>query len=104
MRLVLIMGLALVLIAQSKESQAASGSQESTLTQIGTGVGSAIGTVVYFPFKAAFCILGGLTSGFTLIAAGPQTATQVANTTCRGTWVITPNIVKGQEAIKFLGD
>lgn len=104
MRLVATLGLALVLVAQSTGSWAASGSQESTMTQIGAGVGSAVGTAVYFPFKAAFCILGGITSGFTLIAAGPQTATRVADTTCRGTWAITPDIVKGNEPVKFIGD
>src|SRR5574337_1212467 len=96
--------LALLLIGHSTVSWAASGTEESTLSQIGTGVGSGIGTVVYFPFKAAFCILGGIASGVTLVVAGRDNATKVAGTACRGTWVITPDVVKGKEPVKFAGN
>ncbi|MDE2485126.1 MAG: hypothetical protein KGL32_07750 [candidate division NC10 bacterium] len=96
--------LALLLIGHSTASWAASEAEESTLSQIGAGVGSTIGTVIYFPFKAAFCIVGGVTSGFTVIFAGPENAGKVARTACRGTWVITPDVVKGKESVKFAGD
>lgn len=104
MRHVTALGLALFLVAHSTASWAESGAQESTLSQIGTGVGSAIGTMVYFPFKAAFCIGGGIASGFTLIFAGRDNADKVAGTACRGTWVITPDVVNGKEPVKFVGD
>lgn len=104
MRHVTALGLALFLVAQSTASWAESGAQESTLSQIGTGVGSAIGTMVYFPFKAVFCIGGGIASGFTLIFAGRDNADKVAGTACRGTWVITPDVVNGKEPVKFVGD
>lgn len=78
MRHVTALGLALLLIAYSTASWAGSGAQESTLSQIGTGVGSAMGTMVYFPFKAVFCIGGGIASGFTLIFAGHDNADKVA--------------------------
>ena len=54
--------------------------------------------------KAAFCILGAIGSGFALVAAGPETANKVVSASCRGTWVITPAVVKGQEEVKFVGD
>ena len=92
------------LLALSTPGWAESASEESTLGQIGVGVGSVVGSVVYFPFKAAFCILGAIGSGFTLVAAGPQTANKVVSASCRGTWVITPAVVKGQEEVKFVGD
>lgn len=104
MRHVTALGLALLLIAYSTASWAGSGAQESTLSQIGTGVGSAIGTMVYFPFKTAFCILGGLVSGVTLVVAGSEKAEKVAGTACRGTWVITPDAFKGKAPVKFAGD
>jgi hypothetical protein len=83
---------------------AGSGAQESTPEQIGAGVGSVVGSAVYFPFKASFCILGGIASGVTLVADGPQSADKVARAACRGTWAITPDIVKGQTPINFVGD
>lgn len=104
MRQLTALSVALLLMATSTASWAASGARESTPSQIMTGVGSGIGTLVYFPLKGAFCILGGIASGFTVLFAGQEHAGRVAGTACRGTWVITPNAVKGKEPIKFLGD
>src|SRR4029450_1969338 len=42
---------------------------ESTAVEIGSAAGSAFGTMIYAPFKATFCILGGMGSGRGL--AGP---------------------------------
>src|SRR5574337_683963 len=86
MRQIVAFGIAMLLIGHSAESwaESESGRQHSTLRQVGTGIGSAVGTVVYFPFKAAFCIVGGVASGFTLIFAGSEKAAKVADTTCRG--------------------
>jgi hypothetical protein len=61
--------LALTLLAQSAPSWAESNAQEGTLSQVGAGVGSVVGSAVYFPFKATFCILGGIGSGFALCGA-----------------------------------
>ena len=104
MRQVLAVMVALGLLALTTPSWAGSASEESTLGQIGTGVGSVVGSAVYFPFKAAFCILGGIGSGFTLVAAGPESANKVATASCRGTWVITPDVVKGREQVHFVGE
>ena len=103
MKRIAVVLLALTLIGQSTASFAAGNSQDSTGTQIGTGVGSVVGSAVYFPFKASFCILGGVSSGFAYIFAGAKTAKQVASTTCRGTWAITPDVVKGKETVHFAG-
>lgn len=67
------------------------------------GAGSVLGTVVYAPFKATFCILGGITSGFAFPFAGADTAGKVATAGCGGTWSITPGVLKGQEHVKFVG-
>ena len=67
------------------------------------GAGSVLGTVVYAPFKATFCILGGITSGFTFPFAGADTAGKVATAGCGGTWAITPAVLKGQDQVRFVG-
>jgi hypothetical protein len=95
--------LGVVLVGQATASFAAGNAQESTGTQIGAGVGSVVGSAVYFPFKASFCILGGVSSGFAAIFAGAKAAEKVAGTTCRGTWAITPDVVKGKETVHFAG-
>ena len=104
MRQVLAVMVTLGLLTLSTPSWAGSASEESTLGQVGTGVGSVVGSAVYFPFKAAFCILGGIGSGVTLVAAGPESANKVASASCRGTWAITPDVVKGREPVHFVGE
>ncbi len=100
--LALLLGLALAGAATG--SVAAEGhAEESTGAQIGAGVGSVVGSAVYFPFKASFCILGGVSSGFAYLFAGAKAAEKVAGMTCRGTWAITPDVVKGKETVDFTG-
>ncbi|HXH12595.1 MAG TPA: hypothetical protein VNP04_22855 [Alphaproteobacteria bacterium] len=104
MRQMMAMVLTLALVVPSTTGWADTAAHESTPAQIGSGVGSVVGSAVYFPFKASFCILGGIGSGFALIAAGPQAANKVASAACRGTWAITPDIVNGKQPVKFVGD
>jgi hypothetical protein len=78
-------------------------SAESAAQDVAYGAGSVLTTLVYAPFKATFCILGGITSGFTLPFAGPQTAERVATRACGGTWAITPDALKGKEPVRFMG-
>lgn len=104
MRQILVAALALLLVGQPTAGWAASASDESTPEQVTFGVGSALGTLVYAPVKAAFCILGGIGSVFTLPFGGPKMAGQVAGASCRGTWVITPDALKGKEQVRFVGD
>ncbi len=77
---------------------------ESTPETVGYGAGSFLGTLVYTPVKASFCILGGISSAFVFPFGGPDTAGKVARTTCGGTWMITPDTLKGKERVKFVGD
>lgn len=82
---------------------AAPAAADSAAQDVAYGAGSVLGTVVYAPFKATFCILGGITSGFTFPFAGADTAGRVATAGCGGTWAITPGVLKGQEHVKFVG-
>jgi hypothetical protein len=76
---------------------------DSTPQQIAYGAGSFFGTLLYAPFKTAFCVVGAVTSGLTLPFGGTQTAGKVATAACGGTWVITPSTLKGQEPVRFVG-
>jgi hypothetical protein len=76
---------------------------ESTAVEVASSAGSAFGTMIYAPLKATFCILGGIGSGFTAIAS-PPTAGKVAMATCGGSWIVTPNVVRGREPVRFIGD
>ena len=76
---------------------------ESTFVQVGSAAGSAFGTMIYAPIKATFCILGGIGSGVTAIFS-PPTAGKVAMATCGGSWTVTPDMMRGREGPKFVGD
>ncbi len=76
---------------------------QTTAQDVAYGTGSVFSTLGYAPLKGTFCILGGITSVFTLPFGGTRTAGNVASTACGGTWVITPSALKGQERVRFIG-
>lgn len=98
----ILIGLALV--ARVAPVWADTSSNESTLEQIGVGTGSVIGSVVYFPLKATFCLGGGLTSLYTSLFVGPKTTHEVLSVSCRGNWAVSPQHLKGEESLTFIGD
>jgi 4-hydroxybenzoate polyprenyltransferase len=94
------LGLAAAVLAAGLPAAAAA---ESTSQEVAYGVGSVTTTLVYAPIKASFCILGAVTSGFTLPFGGPRTAEKVASAACGGTWAVTPAALKGREPVRFVG-
>jgi hypothetical protein len=94
------LGIAIAVLAAAVPASAAA---ESTSQEVAYGVGSVTTTLVYAPIKASFCILGAVTSGFTLPFGGPRTAEKVASAACGGTWAVTPDALKGRESIRFVG-
>ncbi|HMB88279.1 MAG TPA: hypothetical protein VKS62_17950 [Methylomirabilota bacterium] len=92
-----------IVIALLTAAWPGSAAAESTAQDVAYGVGSVTTTLVYAPIKASFCLLGAVTSGFTLPFGGPRTAEKVASTACGGTWMVTPAALKGREPIHFVG-
>lgn len=103
MRLPLGALLAAVLAVLAVAAPASVATADSTAQEVAYGTGSVLTTLVYAPFKATFCILGGVTGGFTLPFAGPRTAEKVVSAGCGGTWAITPGVLKGEERVRFVG-
>jgi hypothetical protein len=68
------------------------------------GAGSVFTTLLYAPLKTSFCVLGGVTSALTLPFGGTQTAGKVATAACGGTWLITPDTLRGKETVHFIGE
>jgi hypothetical protein len=95
----IVLGVVVALLAAAAPVSAA----DSTSQEVAYGVGSAATTLVYAPVKASFCIVGAVTSGLTLPFGGPRTAEKVASAACGGTWVVTPDALKGRESVRFVG-
>jgi hypothetical protein len=71
----------------------------------GYGAGALVVNLVYIPLKMVYAILGGIVGGGTyLVTAGNQ---QAANTVWRsalgGDYVVTPQMLAGQQPINFSG-
>jgi hypothetical protein len=61
--------------------------------------------LVYFPAKLVYATLGGIVGGFTYALTGGDldTAKEVWEPSFYGTYVITPDHLKGNEPVRFFG-
>jgi hypothetical protein len=72
-------------------------------TDLVAGVGAVLGTVVYAPFKAVvICPVMAVASGVTL-PFRPSTAAYLLDTGCHGTYLVTPEMVRGREEFRGEG-
>jgi hypothetical protein len=78
---------------------------EGTPLQYGLGVASVFTSLPYSIGKFVFATMGGIFGGFTyLFSAGNEKAAKaVWDTSMRGTYVISPRHLKGEEPVRFFG-
>ena len=71
----------------------------------GLGVAAALASVVYGPLKVVYSLGGTVVSGFAWVfsAGDSEVATTVLTRAVRGTYVITPAALRGEEEIEFIG-
>jgi hypothetical protein len=93
----------LMLICQL--SMAPSVRAESTGSQAGIGIGAFFATLVYAPAKMVYAIVGGLFGGGAYVLSGGDTvaACRIWTPSIRGTYVLTPGHLRGEEPIRFAG-
>lgn len=81
-------------------------SEHSVAGKTGLVTASVISSAVYLPFKAAYAVLGGVTSGLTYgvsLAKESDTANRIAVKSFTGDWYIHPNILTSEEELNFSG-
>ncbi|HYB44865.1 MAG TPA: hypothetical protein VEL75_24035 [Candidatus Methylomirabilis sp.] len=93
--------LALALLAHGETAWAESPAPESGATQFAYGAASVAGSLIYTPIKLGLCGLGIGAAGFALLS-GPDAMKTVFVRSCHGTWVLTPQILKRQEPLRFV--
>ena len=78
---------------------------EATTSQFGMGAASFFLTLPYGLVKVVYATLGGIVGGFTyaLTAGNERAANAVWHTSLRGTYVITPDHLRGDKAVRFFG-
>jgi hypothetical protein len=71
----------------------------------GYGAAALLGNVLYIPAKLVYAVLGGIGGGaaFLLTAGNTQTANTIWRSSLGGDYVLTPQMVAGQEPINFSG-
>jgi hypothetical protein len=96
----LVVGMGAPGMSLAAEQELSSPTNEAAL-----GIGSALLTVVYFPAKLVYAILGGIVGTFTygLTGGNLETAKEVWEPSFYGTYVITPDHLKGNEPVRFFG-
>lgn len=72
---------------------------------LGYGVGAVMASLFYSPAKITYAGLGLITSGLGFILSGGNTdvAANIMNPAIRGNYVVTPQHLKGEEALIFVG-
>ena len=81
-------------------------SEHSPVGKTGLVAASVVASAVYIPFKAAYAVLGGVTSGLTYavsMAKEAETANRIATRAFTGDWYIHPNILTSHEELNFSG-
>lgn len=78
---------------------------ENTGSQYGLGAASVFLSIPYGITKFMFATLGGIFGGFTYVFSGAneKAAKSVWDTSMRGTYVITPEHLKGDKSVRFFG-
>jgi hypothetical protein len=71
----------------------------------GMGAAAGVSTLLYLPLKAAFAIGGGIVGGLAYAFSGgnENAARSIWTTSLYGTYIITPDHLRGDRPIRFLG-
>lgn len=97
--------LVLTLLAQSGAAWAQSAPPpESGFEKASYNVGSGLATVLYTPLKGLLCFAGGATSLLVWVSSGAQAQKAVAEAACKGSWMVTPDVLKGKEPLDVVHD
>ena len=89
----------------SRASNVPVSSNEASPSGVGIQAGSALATIIYFPLKLAYAIGGGVVGGlgYGFSGGSEQTAKNIWIPSIYGTYLITPDHLKGDKPIRFLG-
>jgi hypothetical protein len=105
----LALGLFVAMTASPVHAQTTSPSDRPAESAVGEeagyGIGSAVANVFYIPVKVTYAGLGLLTGGLGFVLSGGRAdvANNIIYPAVRGTYVVTPDHLKGNEPIYFVG-
>ena len=103
--MVIVAFCSLTIVPMSWAQEKSNEDTENTGTQYGLGIASFFVSIPYGAVKFVYATFGGIIGGFTyaLTAGNEKAAKSVWDTSMRGTYVITPKHLKGEESVRFFG-
>jgi hypothetical protein len=103
--LVVIVAFCFMITVPAWSQSSSTDTQQGTASGAGMQAASAVATILYFPLKAAFAIGGGIVGGLAYAFSGgsEQTAKNIWIPSMYGTYIITPEHLTGDRAVRFLG-
>lgn len=106
--LVLVLAFCTTMVAPpvwSQESAAPTPSEGGSSSSAGMQAVAGLSNLLYFPAKAVFAICGGIVGGLTYVFSGlnENAAKPVWITSMYGTYIVTPEHLRGDKPIRFLG-
>ena len=109
----LVCTLGIVTMAPSVQGQepapapapASENTEGGNASSAGMGAAAGLSTLLYLPLKAAFAIGGGVVGGLAYAFSGgnENAAKSIWTTSMYGTYIITPDHLRGDKPIRFLG-
>lgn len=101
----LVLTLFTIIIIQSAPTSTAWAEETSAASELGMGAVSFIATIPYGCIKLAYAGMGAVIGGFTylLTGANADAAGTIWDQTMRGTYVITPSHLAGDQPVQFFG-
>lgn len=107
--LILILALSSITMAPpawSQETTTSDGTSEGgNASSAAMGAAAGLSTLLYLPLKAVFAIGGGIVGGLAYAFSGgnENAAKSIWTTSLYGTYIITPEHLRGDKPIRFLG-
>lgn len=97
--------LTIIPVAVAQNADTSSSEEQGTAKGAGLQAASWLLTIPYGAIKVGFAIVGGITGGLTYAFSGGNldAAKSVWQTSMYGTYVLTPDHLKGDKPIRFLG-
>ncbi|HEU4685557.1 MAG TPA: hypothetical protein VFS39_13710 [Nitrospira sp.] len=91
--------------AWSQDTTSANSSEGGSASSAAMGAAAGLSTLLYLPLKAVFAIGGGIVGGLAYAFSGGNTdaAKSIWTTSMYGTYIITPDHLRGDKPIRFLG-
>ena len=101
----LVASIAVALVTAPAIGWAEEGRGETTGREGGLGAAAAISSLVYAPVKLLYAVGGLVIGGFAwgLTAGDTEVASTIFTRSVRGTYVITPEILTGEQPLEFIG-